>query len=172
MAAKKFLRLVSGRIQEIVGVITSTGAPNDGDIPALDSTGRLDVSVMPVGVEVESRSMVTSENLAAGDFVNCYLNGGVITARKADATASGKEAFGFVLTASTSPAANVVYFEGINAQLSSLTIGAVYYIDKTTPGGVVSTAPASTGNIVQEIGLAISATEIETKIVGRGIVLA
>ena len=48
MAAKKFLRLVAGVLTEIAATVTSSGASNGGDLVALDSSGRLDNSVMPV----------------------------------------------------------------------------------------------------------------------------
>lgn len=46
MAAKKFLRNVAGAIQEILGIQSSTGASNAGDIPALDDNGYLDYSML------------------------------------------------------------------------------------------------------------------------------
>lgn len=171
MSAKKFLRNVSGRIQEILGVVTSTGAPNDGDIPALDSTGRLDISLMPVGVVAESKIVVSSENLAAGDFVNIYNNAGTLNVRKADASTSGKEAHGFVLAGVVSPATAVVFFEGINTQLSALTVGSVYFLSDSIPGGVQDTAPTTSAHVVQELGIATAATEIEYEKTGRGILL-
>lgn len=170
MAAKKFIRLVSGRLQEIIATVVSAGAANDGDIPALDASGRLDTSVMPVGVVADTKSVVSSESLTAGDFVNVYNNAGTLNVRKADATTSGKEAHGFVLASVTSPAAATVYFEGINTQRSALTVGAKYYLD-TTAGGVVATPPAASGNVVQYIGTALSATELNFE-ADTGVILA
>ncbi len=56
MAAKKFLRFVNGVFTEIFGVQTSAGASNAGDIPALDDSGRLDQSLMPIGIGADTRS--------------------------------------------------------------------------------------------------------------------
>lgn len=123
MAAKKFLRLVTGRIKEILGVTVSTGAPNDGDIPALDATGRLDSSMMPVGVAPEVKLLVAFETLAAGDFVNVFNDAGTPKARKADAAVSGKEAHGFVLAAFVATTTATVYLENMNTQLAGLTVG-------------------------------------------------
>lgn len=170
MAAKKFIRLVSGRLQEIIATVVSAGAANDGDIPALDASGRLDTSVMPVGVVADTKSVVSSESLTAGDFVNVYNNAGTLNVRKADATTSGKEAHGFVLASVTFPAAATVYFEGINTQRSALTVGAKYYLD-TTAGGVVAAPPAASGNVVQYIGTALSATELNFE-ADTGVILA
>lgn len=138
-------------------VNTSAGAGDAGKLPKLDAAGKLDNTMMPTGVGADSQSIVTSENLAAGDIVNVYNNGGTLTARKADATAAGKEANGFVISSSTSPTANTVYFDGTISGMSGLTIGATYYLS-TTAGAVVTTAPSGSGNIVQEVGKALSAS--------------
>src|SRR5436190_2350036 len=111
MAGLSFLRLVSGRITEILGIQTSAGAGDAGKIPALDSTGRFDTSMMPVGVVADTATVTTSEALAAGDWVNIHNSSGA-KVRKADATVQGKEADGFVLAAASSAASALVYFEG------------------------------------------------------------
>lgn len=160
MAAKTFLRNVAGRLSEVLGVVTSAGAGNDGDIPALDSTGRLDQSLMPVGILPEVVVCTTSENLSAGNWVNLYNNASTLTARKADATTSGKEAHGFVLASTTSGQNATVYRDGANTQCSGLTLGTEYFLH-TTAGGQTSTAPSTSGNVVQPLGQATSATALQ-----------
>lgn len=162
MAAKKYLALVAGKKKEVAGLVTSAGAGDDGKIVALDATGKLDTSVMPVGIGADTKSIVTSENLAAGDFVNVYDNAGTVSARRADASSNAKEAHGFVLAGVTSPAAATVYFEGTNTALTGLTKGVKYFLSHSTPGGVVEAASLTTtaGHIVQEIGQSLSTTEI------------
>ena len=157
MAAKKFLRLVAGAITEVVGVVTSAGAANDGDIPALDASGRLSNTVMPVGIGADTASITTSEALAAGDWVNIHNATGA-KARKADATTAGKEAHGFVLAAFASGASATVYFEGLNTQVTGQTAGVVFLT--TTPGVGGPTPPAGAGNIVQALGIATSPTAV------------
>lgn len=157
MAAKKFLRLVNGVLTEILGIQTSTGAGNAGDIVSLDDTGRIDNSMMPVGIGADTASIITSEALAAGDFVNIWNSGGS-KARKADATTAGKEAHGFVLAAAASGVSATVYFEGTNTQVSGQTPGNVYL--QTTAGAAGATVPGASGNVVQRIGVATSATSI------------
>lgn len=159
MAAQKFLTLVSGVKRLVSAVTTSAGAADDGKIPALDASGRLSTTFMPIGIGADTKSLVTSENLSAGNIVNIYDNAGTPTARKADATTAGKEGVGFVLAGSTSPAAALIYFEGTITGLSGLTPGARYYLD-TTAGLVTTTPPSATGNVLQYIGRAVSATEL------------
>jgi len=157
MAGLSFLRLVSGRITEILGIQTSAGAGDAGKIPALDSTGRFDTSMMPVGVVADTATVTTSEALAAGDWVNIHNSSGA-KVRKADATVQGKEADGFVLAAASSAASALVYFEGRNTQVSGQTVGPVYL--QTTAGLGGATVPSASGNVVQRVGVAVSATEV------------
>jgi hypothetical protein len=157
--AQKFLRILAGVISELEALVTSAGAGDAGKIPALDATGKLDNSLMPVGIGADSKILVASENLAAGDLVNVWNDTGTAKARKADATVAGKEANGFVLAAVTSGNNATVYFDGTDTQLSGLTPGAVYYL-ATTAGGVTATPPSGSGNVVQRVGRALSATEL------------
>jgi len=135
---------------------TSAGAGDAGKLAMLDAAGKLDVTFMPVGIGADTASIVASENLVAGDFVNVWNDGGVAKIRKADATTAGKEAHGFVLAGVASAASGTVYFEGTNTQLSGLTPGPQWL--SATAGRCTATAPSSTGNSVQRVGFAISAT--------------
>ena len=157
MAAKKFLRLVNGVLTEIFGVQTSAGAGNAGDLVSLDDSGRIDNSMMPVGIGADTSTISASETLAAGDWVNVWNNSGA-KVRKADATTAGKEVHGFVLSAVTSGNPATVYFEGTNTQVSGQTPGAVYL--QTTAGTGGATIPSASGNVVQHIGVAVSATAV------------
>ena len=157
MAAKKFLRLVNGVLTEIFGVQTSAGAGNAGDLVSLDDSGRIDNSMMPVGIGADTSTISASETLAAGDWVNVWNNSGA-KVRKADATTAGKEAHGFVLAAVTSGNPATVYFEGTNTQVTGQTPGPVYL--QTTAGRGGATIPSASGNVVQNLGVAVSATEV------------
>ena len=157
--AQKFLRLLSGVIAELEALVTSAGAGDAGKIPALDATGKLDNSLMPVGTGADTKLIPASENLAAGDKVNIWNDSGTAKVRKADATTAGKEANGFVLSAVTLGNNATVYFDGTDTQLSSLTPGGVYYL-ATTAGGVTDTPPSGSGNVLQRVGRALSATEL------------
>lgn len=155
----KYLARVSGRIKEVLGIATSAGAGDAGKIPQLDGTGRLDASLMPVGIGADTAVMVASEALAAGDVVNVWNNAGTRNVRKADGTAEGKEAHGFVSSAFSASASATVFFEGRITGLTGLTIGGRYYLS-TTPGAATATPLAATGNVDQFLGNAVSATEI------------
>jgi hypothetical protein len=170
MAAKKYLSHSSGRIQEVQATVASAGAADDGKIVALDATGKLDSTVMPVGIGADTVTVQASEALSAGDFVNIWNSGGA-RVRKADASVSGKEAHGFVLAAVANGANATVYLEGSNTQVTGKTVGARQYLSAATPGQSVETAPSASGNVVQLLGVATSATSISTEM-DDGIVLA
>ena len=157
----KYLKQENGSIKEEAAINTSTGAGDAGKIPALGSGGRLDISMMPAGMGADTASVVASENLSAGDLVNIYDDSGTSKCRKADATTAGKEAVGFVLTVVNAAENATVYFEGCNDQLTSLTAGVQFL--STTAGGVTSTAPSASGNIVQRVGYAVNATTINVE---------
>lgn len=147
---------------------TSAGAGDAGKVVQLDGAGRIDATMMPVGIGADTAIIQASENLAAGDFVNVHNSSGA-RVRKADATTAGKEAHGFVLGAVSSGANATVYFEGTNTGVSGMTPGTVFLA--TTAGGATGTAPSASGNVVQKLGVAISATAINFER-GEPIVLA
>lgn len=151
MAGDKYLYQNSGVITEKASIQTSAGAGDAGKIPALDSAGRLDNSMMPTGIGADTATITSSEALSAGDLVNVWNSTGA-KVRKADASTAGKEAHGFVLAAVSSGAAATVYFEGTNSQVSSLTPGVQYL--STTPGIASATPPSGSGNVVQRVGFA------------------
>ncbi len=184
MAAPRYLAWLVGRFKQVAAITSSAGAGDAEKIVATaastgilhdsimgaaetgnsvvvktKSDGTLDPTIMPSGVGADTLSVVTSENLAAGNLVNLYDNAGTLTARKADATAEGKECWGFVLAGTTSPAAATVYFDGKITGLSSLTPGARQFVH-TTAGATVETCPATAGNVAQCIGVALSASVV------------
>jgi hypothetical protein len=154
----KYLTLEAGRQKQELALQASAGAGDAGKLVRLDGTGRFDNSMLPLGVGSDSRTITTSEAVAAGDMINVWNNAG-LRARKADATTSGKEANGFVIAAFGSGASATVFFEGTVTGLTGLTIGARYYLN-TTAGTVTTTPLSGSGNVHQYIGAALSATEL------------
>ena len=185
MAAPRFLALVLGRMKQVAAITSSAGAGDAEKIVATaagtgilhdsimgaaetgnskvlktKSDGTIDSSVLPAGLGAATASIVASESLAANDLVNVWNDSGTPKVRKADATASGKEANGFVLASVSSSATATVYFDDRITGLTSKTPGARQYLS-TTPGAMTETAPSTAGNIVQCIGVAYSATAVD-----------
>jgi hypothetical protein len=157
--ADKYIKNNSGQLAEVEATTTSSGAGSAGKIVALDSAGKLDNTMMPTGIGATTKLAATTESLSAGDLVNLFNDSGTIKARKADAS-NGRRAVGFVLSAVTSPNNATVYLDGTITGLTGLTPGAAYYLSGATAGAATATAPTTSGYISQEIGIALSATEI------------
>ncbi len=163
--AQRFLARVSGKTKQIQATTTSAGVADAGKLPALDSDGRLNGSMMPAGIGADTQIIPASENLSAGNFVNIWSDSGAVKVRLAD-NSNGRAADGYVLDAVLSSANATVYpLDGTNSDLSGLTPGAEYWLG--TAGGVTDTPLDETdgGNankISQYLGKAKSATELIT----------
>jgi hypothetical protein len=162
MAGERFLKESGGSIQEVIAV-QAGGSGSENKIPSLDANGLLDLTMLPTGIAADTASVVASENLAAGDFVSIWDDGGTVKVRKAIADGTGKTADGFVLDSVTAAASATVYFEGRNTQKSGLTLAGIYYLSASVAGDVTTTAPSGSGNEVQRIGRAYSATALTTE---------
>lgn len=142
----------------INGTDNPAGSADAGKTLLLDASGRISSTAMPVGMGADTASITASEALAAGDLVNVWSDGGAFKVRKADASAAGKEAHGFVLAAVSAGAAATVYFEGTNTQMTGLTPGALFL--SATAGKAQASAPTGAGQVVQRVGFAVSATAL------------
>lgn len=143
---------------DLLNAKASSAGPGDANkLVKLDSAGRIDSTQMPVGVTVEALDVVASEALSAGDFTETWSNAGTLNVRKADAS-NGRVCDSFVLAAVLSSATAKVYFEGVNTALSSLTLGAKQFLSASVAGKSTGTAPTTTGQLVQPLGKATSAT--------------
>ena len=171
MAGEKILKLVSGKISESL-TTQSGGAGSENKIPSLDSTGRLSVSMMPVGLGDEAFDLVAFEALSAGDYVNIFNDGGVAKVRKADASSPGKEANGFVLDYVAFGQVAHVYKEGANTQSTTLTPASLCYLSSTQPGKPTLVIPSTSGHIVQVLGKAISSSVLVSEPIQMPVVLA
>jgi hypothetical protein len=131
--------------------ISSTGADSGTGDVEINATGGV------IGTD-----FTASEALVAGDLVNIWDDSGTPKARLADASAN-KQADGFVLADVDSGDPATVYSQGINDQVSGLTGGIEQYLSASVPGGVTATAPTASGNLVQRVGKAFSATALDFK---------
>lgn len=165
MSAQKFLALVGGKMRQVAAIITSAGAADANKIIAAGPDGRLDASLLPVGVGVNTVSAVASEACGAGKFVNLYGDAGELKMRLAD-NSNGRPAHGFVQAEVLSAATGAVFpLDTTNAGVTGLSAGGEYWLG--TAGGVIA-APldaaddANANKINQLLGVAMSATELRT----------
>jgi hypothetical protein len=161
MSALKFITKVSGLNKLVSAITASTGASDGNKILATNTSGKLDASFLPPGVELSVETMIASEALAAGDFVNIWDNAGTREARLADGS-EDKPAHGYVIAGFALGASASIYTKGTNNQLTGLTPGVRYFLSDTTPGEATATPPSETsGHIFQVLGPAINATTIQ-----------
>lgn len=197
-STKKFLKHANGAAAEEYALTTSAGAGDAHRIPALNTNGVLDATILNaksssagaadagktvvLGADgkidstmfsasgnADSQDMQASEALVAGDWVNIHNVSNAFRVRKADATTDGKHAMGFVLQGVAANGTVKVYFEGVNTGVTGMVPGDVYLTN--TPGVGSATPPNGSGNVVQNIGVAISATAVSFSVHPR-IVLA
>lgn len=157
MAADKYVEMSTSGLAEKQAKDSSAGAGDAGKLVALNSSGNIDITMMPPGVAAEVMSIVASEALAANDLVNVYDNSGTPNCRKADAS-NARPAHGYVTSSVSSSATATIYTDGIIPG-SGLTIGARYWLSGTA-GTSTTTIPTTATHIAQSVGFAKSATEL------------
>jgi len=156
--ADKYIALLGGIETEVEATATGGSVGQAGKIPALDNGGRLDQSMMPVGILPDTYTGVAFESLSAtSPFVYVKSDGQIANA---SAGVGGNPAIGFVIANAASAAPATVYFEGRVTGLTGLTVGARYYLSDTTPGGLTTTPVTGAGKLHQYLGRAVSTTTL------------
>lgn len=158
MAGEKFLKhdTAGGFIE--TEAVQIGGTPSADKVPSLNAAGQLDITMMPPGIGADTVVLPAVGAIAAGDWVNIYDNGGTPSVRKADASSKITRAHGFVLAAFADGASATVYTSGSNTAVTGQTAGTVFL--STTAGLGSNTPPTLSGEIVQQIGVAVSATQV------------
>lgn len=98
-----------------------------------------------------------SEDLPGGCLVNVFQDGGP-RLRKADATTDERTATGYILEDVLAGDIVRVYFSGNNTKVTGLVPGPQFL--STAPGLATHTRPTSSGNSVQNVGVATRATSL------------
>jgi hypothetical protein len=124
----------------------------------VDDQGRITAASNGVGGTSTTVVIEASENLDAGDMVDIWDDSGTEKVRKA-ATDTNRKVHGFVLANVVSGDPATVYLSGIVTGLSGMVAGQTQYL--ITDGEVDPTAPTTVGYIVQELGVALSATTMK-----------
>jgi hypothetical protein len=106
------------------------------------------------GVDSGVGAFTVPAGVAVGEIV--YVTG-AFAADRADASAAATaKAIGIVIAKPAATTATVRYFGEVSGFVG-LTPGALYYLD-TTAGQISLTAPSSPGEVVQNVGQALSTT--------------
>ena len=136
--------------------LVSNGASSDPSFQALD----LSVAVTGVLPVLSGPGVLTatagSTSIPANAMI--YIDAAGLIQLADNSTP--KKATGFApLAISSTVVGQVVMGNGPNAGLSGLSVGDDYFL--STAGTVTSTLPSTTGYIVQKVGVAVSATELQ-----------
>ena len=110
MAIQKVVVVAANGLEaEYTPLQTSAGAGSAGAIPALNSSGQIDLTMMPTGVGPDTINVTASAALTTdsyvGEYLEQYWNGECASSGYADAT---KPAHGFVLSGYSSSASAMV----------------------------------------------------------------
>lgn len=164
MATQSFLARIGGFTEQVRALVTSVGATDAGKLVATDTDGRLHPSVLPEGIGSNAFQMTTNSDLTAGMFVAIVSDAGEAVVQPA--ASSGKPAIGFVESDFLDGDTAFVYpLDKANTKLTGLTPGAPYWLGES--GAVTDTPPdetdvANKGHYSQQLGVAVSATELRT----------
>lgn len=102
------------------------------------------------------------EAISAGQIIGFIVDVGVLKARKANAAAgSVVRAWGWSPNAVTAGSKGIFrLLDGYQGSYAGLTVGQMYWLSESSPGGIQNAAPVGAGKLSQEIGVALSATEL------------
>lgn len=145
-------------LQEAIGSLTGASLAADPDFfhqLAPTPSQSIQVHTMQL-VRLEATAV-----LVKGQFVNIFLSGGVAKTRLADASALATRAWGWAMESTAIGAQGMVaLMRGYNGSFAGNTVAGTYYLSSITPGGISLAVPVGAGKIVQEVGIALSATDI------------
>ncbi len=137
---------VSNRMALREGKISSAGAADSGKLVALDTTGKIDPSMLP-GTSIDSA--LSSEAITAGNAINIWDDAGTRKVRKADSSVP-YPCHGFATETVASGVLCKFDTDGGKQPVTGVTIGLTYYL---STGGAVTTNPAETAtHIIQKVG--------------------
>jgi hypothetical protein len=108
--------------------------------------------------------VTSADAIAAKHFVNLYNVAGALRARRADATAIGTRAHGWAPEAISNGDEGIIFLNSGFETGGGLTLGATYYLSASSPGGISTVPPGVAGNIKQEIGFALSASDLAVRL--------
>lgn len=160
MAGNRYLeKTTTGDIKQRASIQITTGAPDAGKLIAANQFGFVDPSFIQ-GETVQD--YVASENIDAGDLINVWNDAGTAKVRKATNTSAATRAHGFS-PSSVLAAANGTFYlwKATIGGLSGLTPGERHVLGTNGDVLLASSAPTADGTIVQNVGVAKTATEFE-----------
>lgn len=155
----KYFDWIGAKWQQVVPILTSSGAPDSGKMAQTGANGKFHLSLMADGVVPDQKTGVSNGAITLNDL--CYIETAGTIARATAASAGPHEAMGFATSTVITGVSVTIQDQGIMSGFTGLTPGARYFLSDVTPGGVlIDPGPVGAGKIAQFIGYAMSATEI------------
>lgn len=149
-----------------------------GGVTVTPEAGKTTVTIP--GATTAPVVVTAGEALAAGDLIAMDDSGGSARAFKADAAAAGgperANPIGFADNAAAPGGPVTVVFDGRDTPSAfdvapvAADVGTLVYMS-TTPGNVTLTAPSTSGQVAQKVGVLISTTDVIVQI-GDGVEIA
>jgi hypothetical protein len=103
--------------------------------------------------------------IARGQIINLFDNAGVLQARLAQANSATTRAHGVANEAAAPGAQFEMYWRrGCIDSIGGMTLGSEYYLSPTVAGAIQTTRPTVVGQIIQHMGLALSANTLQLDI--------
>ena len=146
----------------LTGQVATKNSDASYDVSWQTLTGGVVLNPAPATTTISGTivTLTAGENVAFGDIVYIKSDGKLW---KADQSSAGKFPAQYMSTATISANATGVFCRnGIASNASwTWTVGSANPIYLSTTGGMTQTAPSSTGNVIQVLGHALSATLID-----------
>ena len=155
--ADKYLQIndSTGAVEEKAPVATG-GSGSENRIPATGSDGRLHSSLLPVGIAPEVKVGNAFETIAEKALVYFKSDG---TVANASNVSGGHYAQGWAANGGTAGDPITVNFEATITGLTGLTPEGMCFLGAA--GAITQTVITGAGTLFQEVGVAISATELQ-----------
>jgi len=151
MAARKPLVIVNGQVQQIQAGDTLDAIVNEVDVTQATNN---EAGTIVIGTPVYVDAAGTVKKAQADAVLTSRVLGLVQDATIATSNSGSIQTDG-VFVASTGE------WDAVAGTTGGLTPGINYFLDPTTAGQLTSTAPTTTGQVVVNLGLALSATELD-----------
>lgn len=156
MALRIPLVIVAGQIEQLQSGDSILVPTSTADVRALTNHEGATTVVIGMVVYIDAAS---GFKRAQANAVSTAVAVGLCFDTSIAPSASGNICTGGVMTATTGQWGAV-----ITGGPSGLTAGALYYIDPATPGFITLTAPSTVGQVVAPVGLALSTTDMEIRL--------
>jgi hypothetical protein len=150
MSLRKPLVIVSGQVEQLQSGDVLDAAVEGGGNYILTNN---ESGAIVIGAPVYSQA-VDAVKKAKADSLSTAVVVGLVSDTSIANGASGNIKLGGVLTATTAQ------WDAVAGTTGGLTFNTLYFLSASTAGQITATAPTTVGQVVTQIGVALSTTEL------------